>query len=267
VSHICNYCGNETAGADPCPWCNGSMGVVAEKPKIEPVVVHDDVRSFNPWPILGVLLLVLVVSVILLQRKKNVDQIEAATRQVPNYVVSNQPLFQSRAVTPPKLARTTSIKSSGLPSEVEKPTPPKVVATEPDDTEDDVDDTPDEATPPTVRPESVQLTDVQLASQSDGDGHELALGTATIYNSSPYEITNFDLYVAAGGGTYRLQPFSGTPDNPVALPSRSIPAGGRITVPIMSTGTFDVSDPTASKTVSVEAIENGATVTSHVTIS
>jgi hypothetical protein len=47
---------------------------------------------------------------------------------------------------------------------------------------------------------------------------------------------------------------------------RTIPAGGRITVPIMSEGVYTAGDASAMKTVTVQATENGVSVSSQVTI-
>lgn len=266
MSHICNYCGNETAGADPCPWCNGSLGVVSEKPKIDPVVIHDDIkRGNNPWPVVGAVLLMLLVAFVLMQQKRNQDRLAAAVRQEPTYIVSNQPLFKGSLSNTPQLAKTASIKDSSLPDVPEK----AAAKTEEPDQNDDpaTDDSTNQATQTPIQPGSIQLTDVQMASQNDGDGHEMAVGTATLTNNSPYEVTNFNIYISAAGGSFRLEPFSGSVDNPAPYPTRTIPPGGRITLPVMTNGVYTAGDPGATKTVSVEAVENGVTVSSQVTIS
>ncbi len=240
--------------------------MVSEKPKIDPVVIHDDIkRGNNPWPVIGAILLVLLVVFVLMQQKRKQDQLAMAARQEPTYVVSDQPLFKGSFSSSPQLAKTASIKGSDLPESPEK-SPSKTQEPDPND-DPPADDTTDQAVPAPIQPGSIQLTDVQMASQNDGDGHEIALGTATLTNNSPYEVTNFNLYISAAGGSFRLEPFSGTVDNPTPYPTRTIPPGGRITLPVMTNGVYTAGDPGATKTVSVEAVENGVTVSSQVTIS
>jgi hypothetical protein len=241
------------------------MGVVPEKPKIEPVVIHDFVKQrSNAWPVLGLALFLLIVAIVLTQQKRSQDRLVAAIRQEPTYVVSDLPLLKGSSAPPPQLAKTASIATGALPAE-----PPKTQTTAAPESETSEDTTADDTDAPattTVRQEGIQLSNVQLASESDGDGHEIAMGTATLYNNSPYEVTDYELYISAAGGSFRLQPFTGSADNPTPLTTRTIAPGGRITVPIMTNGIYTAGDPGASKVVSVEATENGVTVNSHVTV-
>lgn len=241
------------------------MGVAPEKPKITPVVIHDKEDS-SPWPIAAAIFVIVVLAVLIFEHKQTAQEVaQLGTNSGPALVVNNHsPLFQSGVSTPPQLAHVASIKTA-TPAPVADDTQPA------DDQEDDptdptYDDTPSIPAVSNSGQEAVVLSDAQIASQDDGTGHEIAIGSVTIENPSQFEISNYRLYVATGGGTYGLEPFTGSVDDPVSIDVRTIPAGGRITVPVMSRGIMSVNDQYAAKTVTVEATENGVSVTNNVTV-
>jgi hypothetical protein len=66
----------------------------------------------------------------------------------------------------------------------------------------------------------------------------MAGGRVVIVNDGPYEITDFRISLQIAGTSYELMPFSGSPDSPVPLVSRSIKAGDRVEIPVMTTAPY-----------------------------
>ncbi len=252
------------------------MGVVANGPAPEPVVIHER-DSFNWWAVAAVLVLLAFLGLTVYQRRNQPSTtVVAEAQDIPSKkLIRPAPSIISAGAEPQVLNGETIYATDNEPVSPAGPAPVPPSEIDPLD-QADINDF--EGLPPAINqqvqegnePEptgaAVMLADAQVASQDDGEGRELAVGMVTVVNNSPYDISNFSLTLATPDGNYRLRPFTGSFENPIDITDRRIPPGGYMQVPVMSDGLYLNSDPGSPVSVSVEATENGLIATDQTTI-
>lgn len=110
---------------------------------------------------------------------------------------------------------------------------------------------------PAVPAGAVHLADASLATRDDENGQQWAIGSVVIVNDGPYAITDFRLTLRVNGSGYALTAFNGAIDNPQPLLVRTIAAGQRLEVPVMTSNGYPSGLATLAKTVTVRATIDG----------
>jgi len=260
--HLCPYCGNETGGAEVCPWCNGSMGVVPKHGPLEPVIIHDRPKADWTHPSLVALVLILLAAFFGYRyfEQRNAQTVtQVSYRDRPMYLPSI-----SNAIQRPKIDLQPHMTLAGGTTTPSADKPQDEQTEEDDDMVDD--GLEDPVVTPSIQPAAVVIGGAALDSQDDGDGHGIAYGHVQISNPSSYPITSLTIMMSTSDGSYALVPVSGTLETATPLPSIDIPAGGTMDLPVMTNGMFSAVDPTSPKTITVQATENGTVVSSSTTV-
>lgn len=244
----CSRCGLVSDDDTRCTWCGT---ILATKPAavISELKTASVTRSYGSYLIAGGCLL-LIACLLIVRSRASSEPAEvspvlrtASTGTTGSADASRLPMAYSPGRTSGSVNLNRRSNVPGPTYVADEPPVPAQDATEPDDdagaatTSAGTQAEPQETTLP-VEQGSIQLLDARLAMSEETEGQAMAGGRVIVVNDGPYDVTDYRVTLLVGGTSYALTPFSGNPDNPVALVVRTIGAGERVEIPVMTMSPF-----------------------------
>jgi hypothetical protein len=229
-----------------------------------PTVRIREVKSEFDWkPWLFTLAVLVVIGILIANRRQN-SHAPASTETTVSDRTPAKPISKTPLVDMPSAEQSGPAMAAAMPIVTHSSTPAKQDTT----TDTSQDDTQSTDTAVASQPTSnfLQIQGAAIASDMDDNGNMFAVGHVVIQNRGSQDITNYNISLNTGDGLYTLSPFTGSMQNPQALTTRRIPAGGSVDVPVMTEDLFQTTNPSGEKTVTVTASEGGVSASNSLTI-